>query len=228
MKNEKLFSEVTDSSVNTRIIINEQYHPIMSKLRKVFELATYKSSKIFKILNDFKYYKGGYPKEDSLPKIEVFLHTFGNIFQLYDFLGDGKEISEFLENNYGIKIELISSMDLEEPVELMKPKKFKKLWNQVFNEEYNNQDKKEILEKLLEVGQETQAIICKLADEIKVDNAQEIENKCEIKKSIFMPIVSLKTNYVRHGDEKVFEKINQINEDNKVFNEAINKVIEEK
>lgn len=228
MKNEKIFSEVTDESVNVRIVINEQHHPMMSKLRKLFHLSTYRDSKIFKILNDFKYYKGGYPKEDSLPKIDVFLNTFGNIFQLYKFLGDEKEINQFLENNYGLRVEEISDNNLNEPLDIMKLKKFKKLWNQVFDEEYNNQNKKKILEMLLSKGQDLQAIICKLADEIKISNADEVEQKCEVKKSIFIPIVNLKTNYVRHGDEKVFEKINQINEDNKVFNEAVNKVLEEK
>jgi hypothetical protein len=227
MKDEKKLVKVTDESVGIRIDINENYHPVMSKLRKLFNLSTFKKPKFFKILNDFVYYKGGYPRPDSPPKLNDFLDIFGNIFQLYKFLGNESEINQILEDNYGIKVSVVSSSDLDEPLEIMKLKKFQKLWSQVFDEEYDGQSKKEIIEKLVDRGQDLQSTICKLADQIKIDNAKEVEEKCEVKKSIFIPIVNLKSNYVRSGNDDVFEKIKKINDDNQVFNDVVNKVIGE-
>ncbi len=198
MKNKELYEEKLQKSSETRWTLNEDLHPIMKKLATMFKLVFNEKPKFFKFVKDALYYKGGYPKEDSPARLDVFVENFAKLYLYYAKLGLTKEIDEKL-NLYGLKTNLIEEITNEDyDVSKESFSEFSKLWYEIFNDK-NIPSKtdiptksNEILKILVDEGLSLQSTICQLADTIKIDDANEVEQNCEIKRPHYVKAVNLK------------------------------------
>jgi hypothetical protein len=220
MKNEKVFLEKVEESAVNKVRIVEEYQPEYGKLKKLFKGAFGVQGKVFKMVSDLLYYKGGYPKEKTEAKLKTMLDNFGNAYNFYELRGSEDIINSYLKVTYGIEIKVVKSSDLDRPG-IKRLKKFEELWKATFNEDYKGESKKEILDKLLQSSFSLEASICQDKDQISITNAEFVEQECEVKKSHFMAAVGLKTEGIRKGDESVEEKINEIQSNQEGLNAAI-------
>lgn len=201
MNNEKLFVEkVEESSVNS-IRIEDEYKPELNNLKKLFKLTFGVNGKVFKMINDFAFFKGGYPKPDSPPKIKSLLDNIGYTYRFYQLKGiDDTTINSYLKTEFGIEIKQTTPNPYQTP-NISKMKKFEALYREVFNDDYNGESKKEILDKLIQSGQSLQESICQDNDEVKITNAEIVENECEVSRTNFLTAVKAKVKEARNNVE---------------------------
>ena len=165
IKNVKIYQEKLDESIEIRKEINEELWTEMKSLSKSFFETTGCTNKEFISVKNHLYYKGGYPNENSRARLENTVENFVSLCRILDFLGRTDDLNEYLKT-YGLKIEILNPM-----------KKDKLIINAA----------NKIMNKALEL----QAIICEKADIIKITNAQEIDEQCEIIKNHFIKEVNL-------------------------------------
>lgn len=192
IKNKEIYEDKLQKSSETRWTLNEEYHPIMKKLSTMFKLVFSEKPKIFKFVKDAIYYKGGYPKPDSPPRLDVFVENFAKLYLYYDRLGLSNEINEKLRA-HGINANMVSEQD-NFPFDMSSDQfsEFSKLWKEVFNETAIPVESNTIFRTLIEEGVSLQSTICQLADTIKIDDANEVEENCEIKRPHYVKAVNLK------------------------------------
>jgi hypothetical protein len=220
MNKPKLFVEMVEESSINKVRVEDEYKPEFNKLKKLFKFAFGVNGKIFKVLNDYTFYKGGYPKPDSPPKIKSLLDTIGYTYRFYQLKGiEDNTINSYLKTEFGIEIKGITPNSYESP-QISKMKKFEALYREVFNDDYDGETKQLILNKLIESGQSLQASICEDNDEVKIKNAEIVENECEVSKSNFMTAVNAKYKSDRNNTD-IEEAITDIENKKTAMDEAI-------
>ncbi|MFA5025089.1 MAG: hypothetical protein WC503_01080 [Candidatus Shapirobacteria bacterium] len=201
MKNEEFYKESVDTCVEVRTEINEDlYRRGIYPAKKVGELVLGLEKKFYKLIHDMIYYEGGYPSENSPPRLNEFLDRFIVLVKWFGLLNREEEINSYLSES-GITLAdnnkkedrkiFLGEKGPEELEEIMKN------WNIIFDEpieEFNTT--KKLMEKLLDKTLGIQRIVCELADSIKVDTAKKVKEKCEIKPPYFIRTVNTKAKEV--------------------------------
>lgn len=82
MKNKALFKATVEESGKIRFDINENLHKQMNNLAKIFKAVSQDESKVFFVLKDMEYYTGGYPSENSPPKLDEVLDKFAIFYKI--------------------------------------------------------------------------------------------------------------------------------------------------
>ena len=223
IKNEKVFIEAVEDSAIIKVKIDEQYKPEMSKLKKLFKMAFGVKPAVFKLINDLQFYKGGYPKETTEPKLQKMLDDIGNAFNFYELREKQDLINGYLRTKYGIEIQSTTGNELARPG-IKKLKKFEELYSATFNEPYKLTSKKDLIEKLLTAGQAIENDINFDKDAVAIAAAEMVEAKCEVKKPNFMAAVQMKATAIKKGDDTITDKINEINAKREEF-DAVCEVI---
>lgn len=208
MENLEIYEKKLDESAKIRLELNDVYRNKMSELVAMFNYIFPDDKKeIYKLLKDMLYYQGGYPSENTPPKLDILLERFVNVYRFYKFLGIDK-IDNYL-SSFGINIQYTPIDDGEiEP-----NKSFQDAWDYLFPNKKILTSKREILKHILDKGMELQSEICKKSDTIKITIAKQIEKECKIKKPHFVKAVNLKYKEIKSKDlnkdlNKIEENIN--------------------
>lgn len=214
MENLEIYEKKLDESAKIRLELNDVYRNKMTELTAIFSYIFPEDKKeVYKLLKDMMFYQGGYPKENTPPKLDSLLEKFVNVYKFYKFL-EIDVIDTYL-SNFGITIqcEIIEDEDIEPN------KQFQDAWDYLFPNKKMPTSKREILKSILDRGMELQAEICKKNDAIKITIAQEVEKVCKIKKPHFIKAVSLK--YKEMKDKDVNKDLDKIEEN---INSTINSI----
>ena len=174
MDNKEVYTTKLDESGETRKILNEVHHATMKTLQKKFEAVTGHSPKLFALAKDMLYYTGGYPKDTSRAKLDVMIDKIAQISKILTFLKEDAILNEYCRR-YGIEIKVTSPLEDKET-----------------DYEGKQQFTSTAAEQMMGDAMTTQGTICKLADTIKIDAAEEVTRKCGILGPHFVSAVNLK------------------------------------
>ncbi len=199
MKKQDIYEKTLLESSETRLDLNENHHPIMRGFNQIFKIVFEDAASRFKMVKDMVYYKGGYPKPTSPARLLQLAERFSNVYKYYTMLGKQKDIESIL-SQYGITISIDPSQVKNDPVGIdsSQKKKFDKVWNFVLKGTDVPKTKYALLELLISEACEEQAVICQMADEIKVDAADKIETECDINRPVFVRAVNIKTKTLKN------------------------------
>lgn len=231
MLNKQLYEDTIDESSKIRYEINEiHYKNGLSPLQKVAKFVLGVDPRDYKFIHDMDYYRGGYPNPESPPKLDALLNRFVKAVKWFRYLGWQDRIEKYLAN-HGIEIVINSGADykkeeinytLIEPKDLENAKKeFAKLGFQNNLLDFSN--KEDLLHFLLKKSHDLQEIVCKLSDQIKFDNADKIEEQCEIRKPYFMKSVVVKYKEIKNLEKGKTNQseIEKVKEDADNYQDAI-------
>lgn len=211
----KNFSELTDAEKEVfktelekcgeiRYELNEVLHKKMSNIAKAFSMAFSKTPSIYKLIKDTKYYTGGYPNENTPPRLESITRMIAEIVHGFKYIGQLDEVNTYLKN-YGITIDIEKSeydtMPLYKNI-VDSDKKMKKNFYACASDALEGQfpeTNSELFKKLLEIGLSLQKEICEKADLIKVDSATSIEENLGISKACFINAVKKAAIKIKKG-----------------------------
>lgn len=223
---EKSYEDLVLECAETRRDLDVVHHPMMTALKKAFRAAFEADGfggSDFKRLSDLVYYKGGYPSPESPPKTDALADDFARSIKLCSVIGH-EAIVRRLRDVHGIDVVLRSdpiklgpvSVDHDEADDFED-----NLATAGISKSEIPADKLTLLKLMVDAAQALQAEICQLADTIKVDGAEEAENKYEIKKSNFVRAVGLMATKLRRGEGPMAEKIDKIEDDHINLERAI-------
>ncbi len=222
MKDQEFYEKTVEESGDIRLLINEQYYgEQFTPIKKIFQILTGREKSDFKFIHDMIYYKGGYPKEDSPPKIDAIIDKFVKAVRYYQLLGKRAEIDKKLLEQ-GLEVTLNDNGMIEDK-QITFSQRFQELeekdqddlialWPKIFpGEDLNTVDiyLSELMKKLLELSLPLQSEICNASDSIKIINAAAVEERNGIRKKNFMEAVKLKYKEKQDDEkkEKALEKI---------------------
>jgi hypothetical protein len=200
MKQENLYVNQVDKCSKVRYEINEDlYKKGMNPLQKIAFYLVGIETHDYKLIHDMNYYKGGYPKEETPPKLHTFLNKFIVVVKWFQFMGWFEKIDKYLREA-GISIVITMPIEDGEIFQDYKgnskdSKKFIKAWSRIYPEqepETKFKTVRAVMDECLERSYDIQKDICDLADSIKIDAAGNVESECEILKPHFMKAVVLK------------------------------------
>lgn len=206
MENREKYIEYVDACGEVRHEINSQlYDRGLGPIKKLSEEILGLSKPHYKLVHDMLYYKGGYPKEDSPPRLNELLDRFISLYKYFELLGHAYEIESYLATS-GISITLTDKIK-DEPV--IFPEESTQRWESVFPDENvkSFDTTKKFLAKLLDRSLALQEDICHLADTIKIDTAEKVEEECKIKKPYFLKAVSAKAKQLAADEERKKKEI---------------------
>ena len=193
MKDKAFYEKQLQESSEVRFDINETHRPQMKHLGRIFRYSTGKPAKVFKLIKDLMYYRGGYPKETSPAKISVLVDRFVNMCTFFSILEIEEDIfAQLKEAGITITVDPSVIQDAKLELEGKAKTKFNKSWKAAFGGKVVPETVHQILEEVFDNGISTQKTICKMADEIKVDAADKIIENCDISKSVFVKAVNIK------------------------------------
>jgi|WetSurMetagenome_2_1015567.scaffolds.fasta_scaffold01141_14 hypothetical protein len=213
MENREKYVEYVDACSTVRYEINSQlYDQGIGPIKKLSEEILGLPKPHYKLIHDMLYYKGGYPKDDSPSRLNDFLDRFIALYKYFEFLDHVDEIENYL-NNAGITINLKNKIQDEH---LDFPEDILQKWETAFPDEDINlfNTTKKFLDKLLDRSLALQVDICQLADSIKIDTAEKVEEECKIKKPYFLKAVSARAKQLAAIEEEKKKEIgNKVQED---------------
>jgi hypothetical protein len=210
MENKDKYVEYVDACGQIRHEINSQlYDKGIGPIKKLSEEVLALSKPHYKLIHDMLYYTGGYPKEDSPSRLNEFLDRFIALYHYFKFLGHEAQIDDYLQTA-GISIK--TDYDLKDEPLLFDDEKSKEIdekWQGAFPGEDMSQfnTRKKFLEKLLDRSLALQGDICHLADTIKIDTAEKVEEECKIKKTYFIKAVSARAKQLAAEEEAARKKV---------------------
>jgi hypothetical protein len=209
MEHYDYYKDTVEACSELRVTINEDLYK--NGMNIVADLAeNMMEKKQFHLIHRMNYYQGGYPSENSPPKLHVVLDAFINVIKFYDLLGKHDEVSDYLRENH-ITYELSEhSKNLPISFDAEQKAAAQAQWSKLFpTEKLEDFDKpKEFLEKLLGKSHEIQALICAAADTIKINHADKIKEKCSIKKGYFLKAVNTRAKkLVKEEQQKNARKV---------------------
>lgn len=185
MKNEKQLKEFLDDAVTTKLTVDVQYKPELSKIRKLIAKLYPNNGKAFGQMINCLFYKGGIPKDTSDPKIKRILDNFGMLYSLMNEANKSEIINTYLKQNFNISIEQTS--DINSSVS----KKVEKLYKNAFYEDYSGETAKEILTKSIEAGLSLTESIYSDNKKVDVEIYEQAEKKCQITDKQFKQTVGI-------------------------------------
>lgn len=206
MKNLAKLAEKIQSAAETRVKINGILWKKMKDISQIFYnsffyLESHKSD--FKRINDLLYYVGGWPSENTPPRLKSLARDIFITYNFYTLLGFD-EFNKYLAE-YGLAITVVD------------PEKAKIIFNKDqfnhgvktagLNNDQDNvketDDAKIAVTELTDLGQYIQSMICAEADKIKLRDACEASVQHGINKRNFVIAVN---NEAKRGLESNQEK----------------------
>lgn len=220
MKNENFYKKKVQEASETKYDISEQHSPVMRNISKMFKMVYGENPKKFNTVKNMLFYTGGYPTPNSPAKLEVLLEQFISSYIYLSILKKDGDFVRTLANN-GIKISIDESLLKDGSVDLY-PKQFKKfikMWKQVYGDDEVPKSKHELLNLLMDKALNEQRIINEMNDQIKVIDAEQVQQECEVEKPYFMKAVSLK--YKTLKNKPIEDDIKKIEDTPPKLQEAI-------
>ncbi len=186
MQNEKLFIERVKICSKIRAKINTVLHSRMGKLALLYEYITGDERSNFKMTKDMLYYVGGWPSENTPPRMESIVKRISGLLRVLTYIDRSGKFEKYCRE-YGITITLDNPMSI-----VTDESKLNRLVNKEFPGEFDGLDSNQIVSKAFDMGITLQSEICALADEIKVENGAEILIECGVSPSSFSKSVNIK------------------------------------
>jgi len=221
MKNEEVYKETLAKSSETRFTLNEDHHPRIKKLSEIFSRVFGEEGKIFKLIEGMLYYTGGYPSENSPPRLDELVERFANVCRYYAFIDKDIEITNLLEKHSIVVNITKMKNDAFKPTPEDK-EAIKKLFKELNIDESMPQTKLDLFNKIMNEALDEQKIICQLADTIKIDDASVIDEQCEIIKSAYIKAVNMK--YKEMKDKSIDKDVQRIDKTVQSLTEVINNI----
>jgi hypothetical protein len=212
------YEQLVEGSATIRVELDEVLHPMFGKLKGAFKAAYGLDGKWLKLLSDLVYYQGGYPSENSPPKEEDLADRVSMALKLEDAV-NRSDLKRLLAER-GVKVEIDQPIE-KGPMFDACVEEAREQWKGTGIAGEMPLDRGELLDALLARSQKLQGEICRQADLIKVDAADEAEKERGIKKKNFVKTVKLAAIEMRRDAEKMLEALAKIREDSENFNEAV-------
>ncbi len=225
MENVETFKKVVADSSLIRYEINDDHFAHLRDVYNLYKNYFGRDAKDFKAAKNTLYYKGGWPKPETLPRAQNLANSIADSFIILSYIGKVDELNHFLSMR-GLKIEPVSPSVYEDQLlensnwqgDAKREKKVLKLWSSLFVDEMPN-DPKTVLTMLMDRACDRQGTICKLADEIKINNGQLVEEECGVKVPNFLRSVNLE--YKKIKGKNISEVIDKMKADNEETLEAV-------
>jgi len=183
----------------------------MSRGRKLFKMMFGQKPGVFAFVKDLVYYKGGYPKDTTPPKIEPFLEKVGHFVLMYEALGNLDQINGYMKAKYGVELKVADvGANVYVDGSVKYDEKIEKVWAATFGFQDVPHNRKEVLKMLMEDALVTQKDICCLADQVKITLADKAESEFGIQRGPFCRAVGMKV--AENAGKNVDEKLQKIEE----------------
>jgi hypothetical protein len=195
--------------------INTVHWKRMNRIAKIFNLLFDHDGGEFIFAKNILYYTGGWPFEHTPPRAQTTAYNIADAYIILSFLGEQKVLDKYLKDK-GVRIILddnaISNYFKVKVFANDNYDKLNDLWRKVFKEDLNHEvDEKYIMEQLMVEALGEQSIICKLADEIKINLGDEVKHKCKIDaKSNFTDYVNM--NFFKNTGKDISIKLHNTKE----------------
>lgn len=172
----KNFENEFNEAVEIRQELNNVLWKDYQNLQIVFE-ALY-GENLLKKISDANYYQGGYPSENSPPRIESISKSIAQVAKYFALLGRLDEVNTVLKE-YGLRIESFEDAVQYNPSGVNENKKKIERALKKVRDKYSDfevlDDKQAMLEWFLEKTKNLQGVICSRADEIKIEIFGKVE-----------------------------------------------------
>jgi len=229
MRNEDLYNKEVEDASLIRYEINEDHGKELSALYKIYKNFFNRNPSEFRLAKDIVYYKGGWPKETTLPKAQQLANKIADAYMVLSYIGLDGELNDYLADR-GLKIvpvieDTVYTGGLLEDIDWQLDNKRKKAvennWEELFDYDMPTEPK-DLLTALMNRACDKQKIVCELADKIKIDKGEEVQDECDVKVGHFVRAVNLKYKVQKGKDisdalVKIEEDAEQSVESLKVF-----------
>ena len=221
MENKELFVTNLEECANERFKIEEGVKENVKQLKKLFKKLTNFGGKYFNMLSNFAYYQGGYPNEDSKPKIIDFMDQLGVAFSVYSLTGKEATFNDYLSTTYGIKIIEIEEGEIASRLnKAVNDTEISETYQRYTLQNDKPNDVAGYLKGIIRESTNLQSQICD-ANDLVTAKATNTEEVCKIQKSNFMKSVALKVKQMIKGKDEVREDIKKLHTDFTNLNEAL-------
>lgn len=217
MKNKDLFIEKVVESAEIVIDIKDTFRKKLNVLTALFTHGIGRPKGEFKKLLKLKHSVDGYPTDKSKAKLSVVLEDFIHATKYYNFIGDGDVINRILAN-HGLKLEITdNNRDMYEG-DKENRSKYQALWEQLFPDEPIPDNKKELLNYLIEKAIPECNAIQELTEEIE-GHAEQVSHNCDTAKTPYKKAVGLKKMMLEGVD--IGEKVKKMEDEADQLSQAI-------
>lgn len=187
-------------------IYRPQYDAVKKLFADVFEANGF-TGKDIKHLADLIYYTGGYPSENSPPRVEVFGDLVASALKLGEH--SGHDVLKRYLASKGVQV-TFSTIALRDVSITPERKTLLESCAVSYPPEKTTVSTRDLLQDLIERTQKLQSEICSLADEVKIELAEKAEKEHEIKKGNFVRAVKIKAISLSKDRDKMMEALEKI------------------
>lgn len=172
--------EEFEEAVEIRKELNTVHHKDFAKLGKVFGALFGVNNNTLKLLSDMNYYRGGYPGENSPPKLDALFDKAGTVIRFYEAVGRLDEINEVLAK-YGFEVTKKNHQKIEASrAALEETPAMTRATNLAYERGFVwSDDISEMIEWFLNHTENLQGTICEMADNIKIELFSRVESKID-------------------------------------------------
>ena len=219
---DETFSEFITEAASYEDVLTLQHRPRLANARNAFQYQFNCDPKFFNLLKDLQYYTGGYPSDDSPPKIDVLVEKIAAVAAWYHALGKLDELNEALEKQCGMVISPTPNVLDPTAAPSQQPERAEKYLNKIDpSGDWAQKAPGELAQFILDEGCEAQRDICYNADQIKITIGEQVEAQYDMKPSRFRDVVRVQsklnlakdpTKIIENNEEQEeqFEKVVQI------------------
>lgn len=226
----KDFEQEFEEAVEIRKNINGVLRKTYNDMSLVFSALFQCDKSDLKKISDANYYKGGYPSENSPPKISTFIRNAGITAKYFHEIGRLDEINSYMRV-YGFELTPVAD-ELRYTKNFKSDKKIDKAID-FLKSHYGFEIKNEasdMIEWFLERTENLQREICESSDEIKDVLYPQVEVKSDVSKSGFIGAVNAKANLdikreknkdISSNLDKIMDKSEEFATTSELFKEII-------
>ena len=227
MKEPDYYVEKVEDSAFIKKDITTIFQPRISTLKKMFALKFRTKGGVFALINNLKFHT------TPVPKYEKIFNEVGTIFTYTKLIGEEGVYNDYLKEHFGITITEVSDGEISNSIATKAvfknekaEKKFEDLWKDALPGKEIPNNPKSVLKILLEDGQEALRDVVDETDKIKFINANNVEEKCDVRKPLFMKAVNLRAKELTVGGVAITDLKKGFEFKREEENEAFKPIIE--
>lgn len=191
MQNKEIFIEKLNTCGEVKYEVSEVHSTFMRGIKNIYNIVFKREKKDFLLFKNMMYFKGGVESPDSKAKLHIFLDSFINLINHYEFV-ENNEIKEYLKAG-GIEATIVKRQFEDGPITIEKEdrKKYSRTWRYAMLNMVEPESKKEILKELVDRAIGVQKTI----EDKKYDidkEADTVQIECLVKKPYFNKAVQIK------------------------------------
>lgn len=190
MQNKEIFIEKLNTCGETKYEMSEVHGTFMSGIKTIYNLVFKREKKDFLFFKNMMYFKGGTEASDK-PKLHVFLDSFINLVNHFDFI-ESNEVKKYL-NAAGVDVNIVKPQFEDGPIIVDKEdrKKYGRTWKYAMLNMEEPESKKKMLAELIDRALSIQKTIEDKKDDIDKE-ADTVQVECMVKKPYFNKAVQIR------------------------------------